>query len=107
MVDFIELSAPELNIPTSGKCCILFHLPGHCAGCKRVIESLKKRPCEGWTIILVNAENEELRPLVDEYSVAMAPTLIIYKDGKMINRMSGLKGFLASADEDFGEVSVQ
>lgn len=105
MSDFIELSSIE-DIDTTGKTALLFHIPGHCAGCKRVKDSLSKRPCDGWKIYLVDAENDNNKPLIEKYQVSTAPTIVLYNDEEMTGTIVGLKDFLQKADELFGTLNL-
>ena len=59
-----------LNIPENGKFAVVFHIPGHCAGCKRVVSILQKLNLDNWEIILVDAENEAFANLVQEHNVS-------------------------------------
>lgn len=93
----------KLEIPNEGKFAIVFHIPGHCAGCKRAIDQLQKRTCEGWDILLVDAESDDNKSLVEEYGAKTAPTVITYIDGKQKDTLVGLKNFLEKADI-FGEL---
>ena len=99
MGTFIDVKDTDRNIVEDGKVALLFHIPGHCAGCKRVIESLKNRKCDGWTFILVNAEEPENKELVERYEVRTAPTIVMNQ-----GRLTGLKDFLTNADSLFGSV---
>lgn len=102
---FEELDNGKLSIPGKGKVAFVFHLPGHCAGCQKVINSLKKRPCLGWKEInLIDAENEDNKVLVNKYKITTAPTILIFLEGELVETLTGLKAFLARADELFGEL---
>lgn len=104
MAEFIDITADKLNIKeTKGNAVIVFHIPGHCAGCKRAIETLKTMKLDNWTIYLVDAENADNKPLIDEYSAQIAPTLIIFKDGEQVNRTNGLKEFIQMKDVVFND----
>lgn len=95
-------SKNKLDIPTKGKFVIVFHLPGHCAGCKVAVETLKKKKLENTTVILVDAGDEANRYLIDLFQATTAPTVIVLNDGECIGKMAGLREFQTKQQEFFG-----
>ena len=93
----------KLNIPEEGKYAVMFHLPGHCAGCKVALKTLEDKELKDITVELIDAGNEDNRPLINEYGVQTAPTIIYFEDGKVICRMDGLKAFISKQKEIFGD----
>lgn len=96
-----ELTKGE-NIKGSGKEALLFHIPGHCAGCKRVISILQTKKLEDWNIYTVNSESDEFTELINKYNVATAPTIVTFEDGIQQETIVGLKAFLGKK-EIFGD----
>lgn len=101
---FNEVTDNSFKVPAEGKTAVIFHIPGHCAGCKRVLDSLSKRPCEEWELYTINAENDELKSLVEDNKVQTAPTILLYENGELTQSIIGLKQFLTVADSVFGKV---
>ena len=99
-----ELNIGELlEIPNEGKLAIMFHLPGHCAGCKVALSNLENKKLENIEVVLVNADEEEFKPLIAEYNVTTAPTIIVYENGEVVGEMRGLKDFLQNHKRLLGE----
>lgn len=96
-------SSMELNIPKEGNYAILFHLPGHCAGCKVAVSNLENKELKDITVELIDAEDEANRPIVEQYEAKTAPTTIVFKDGEVVGRMNGLKEFLSKHKELIGD----
>ena len=46
---------------------LFFHLPGHCAGCKRALGILEKKDLSNWKILLVNADIDDFKTLVHQF----------------------------------------
>ena len=90
------------NIKGNGKEALLFHIPGHCAGCKRVISILQTKKLEDWNIYTVNSESGEFTELINKYNVVTAPTVVTFKDGVQQEVIVGLKAFLGKK-EIFGD----
>lgn len=82
-----------INI-SEGKTALLFHIPGHCAGCKRAISTLSNMNTDNWKIFLLDAEDESNTELVKQYSVSMAPTIVVFENGEQKEKFAGLKSFL-------------
>lgn len=93
----------ELNIPSTGKFAIMFHLPGHCAGCKMAHKILEAKNLDNITVELIDAGNESNRFLIDKYEAKMAPTVVVFENGEQIAKTAGLKDFKARHVELFGE----
>ena len=93
----------ELNIPKEGKYAIMFHLPGHCAGCKVALKTLEDKELKDITVELIDAGDENNRPLINEYSAQTAPTIIYFENGELTCRMDGLKAFISKQKEIFGD----
>lgn len=93
----------ELNIPSEGKHVIMFHLPGHCAGCKVALNTLENKELADVAVELIDAGNDSNRALSEAYGVTSAPTLIVFSDGSEIGRMCGLKEFIAKNKELIGD----
>ena len=89
------------KIKTEGNVIIMFHLPGHCAGCSFVLKALKGKDFPDWTIYLVDAEKDENRPLIDKYEAITAPTLIVIKNGEVVDKIAGLKEFRSKQEQLF------
>lgn len=89
-----ELQADEKVIFTEPNGAILFHIPEHCAGCKRAINHLKMKSLTGWDIVLVDAEDTKFNYLVEKHNVAITPTIIVYENGQVTNKLAGLKSYL-------------
>ena len=99
-----ELNIGELlEIPNEGKLAIMFHLPGHCAGCKVALSNLENKKLENIEVVLVNADEEEFKPLSAEYNATTAPTIIVYENGEVVGEMRGLKDFLQNHKRLLGE----
>lgn len=99
-----ELNIGELlEIPNEGKLAIMFHLPGHCAGCKVALSNLENKKLENIEVVLVNADEEEFKPLIAEYNATTAPTIIVYENGEVVGEMRGLKDFLQNHKRLLGE----
>lgn len=95
----VEYTAGEqLNI-NEGNAAYLFHIPGHCAGCKRAISILQGMNTDDWTIYLINAEDKSNAELIEKYHVTTAPTIIIFKDGEEVEKLIGLKAFLDNKEK--------
>lgn len=97
----VDLNKGE-NIKSKGKEALLFHIPGHCAGCKRVISILQTKKLDDWTIYKVDSESGEFSDLVTQYKVSMAPTIITFEDGVQKDFIAGLKAFIEKK-EIFGD----
>lgn len=93
----VELNKGD-NIKTDGKVALLFHIPEHCAGCKRVIGILETKKLEDWTIYKVDSESGEFSDLVEQYKVCMAPTIVTFKNGEQKDTIAGLKAFIEKKD---------
>lgn len=93
----------EISIPKEGKLAIMFHLPGHCAGCKVALSNLQNKELKDVTVVLVNADEETFRPLITEYNATTAPTIIVYENGEIIGEMRGLKDFLQNHKRLIGD----
>ena len=93
----------ELTIPLEGKFAVMFHLPGHCAGCKVALSNLQNKKLENVTVILVDAGDELNRDLINLYQASTAPTIIVHENGTIIGRMNGLKEFLSKNKELLGD----
>lgn len=98
----VELNKGETPDLSTGKTALLFHIPGHCAGCKRVIKVLETKSLEGWTIYKVDSECGDFADLVEQYKVQMAPTIITFENGEQKDFIAGLKGFI-DKKEIFGD----
>lgn len=96
-------SKNKLDIPTNGKFAIVFHLPGHCAGCKVAVETLKKKKLENTTVVLVDAGDEANRYLINLFQATTAPTVIVFNNGEGVGRMAGLREFQAKQQELLGD----
>ena len=96
-------SSKELEIPTEGKYAVMFHLPGHCAGCKVALKTLESKKLENVTVILVDAGDEANRPLIDLYQATTAPTIVVHENGEIVGRMAGLREFQAKQQELLGD----
>lgn len=95
-----ELKVEDIDIYTDlmtheGNIGLFFHLPGHCAGCKRALGILEKKDLSNWKILLVNADIDDFKTLVHQFDVTTAPSLV-YKqaDAKSTMKVSGLRNFL-------------
>lgn len=97
-----ELSNEEKLEFHKEKSALLFHIPGHCAGCKMAIQVLNKLNTENWDIVLVNAEDELLEYLVTKHNISQTPTIVVFNNGKEVETIVGLKEFLAK-QKMFGE----
>lgn len=89
------------EIDNTGRYGILFHIPSHCAGCKKALSVLENKQFD-WDVYTVDAESEALSGLVDKYKPTTAPTLIIVENGKEVERIVGLKAFLDNHERLFG-----
>lgn len=99
-----ELTVGEaIGIPGEGKLAIMFHLPGHCAGCKVALSNIENKKLENVEVVLVNADEESFKPLIEEYGATTAPTIIVYENGEIIGEMRGLKDFLQNHKRLLGE----
>jgi glutaredoxin len=96
-------SGKELSIPLEGKYAIMFHLPGHCAGCKVALKVLEGKKLENTTVELIDAGDEANRPLIDLFQATTAPTVIVFENGQAIGRMAGLREFNAKQQELLGD----
>lgn len=97
MIEELALLEPgEPFVIPKGKVALVFHIPGHCAGCKRAISILKTKNLDDWSVFLINAEDESNAGLIKGYNVSTAPTIIVYENGNEINKLVGLKAFLDS-----------
>lgn len=92
-----------LVIPEQGKFAILFHLPGHCAGCKVAVKTLEDKMLEDVTVVLVDAGDDKNKYLIDKYQPSMAPTMIVFNDGEIVDKTSGLREFQAKQKELLGD----
>ena len=103
MAEFINIKAGfDLQIEkTKGNAAIVFHIPGHCAGCKRAIELIQDMSLEDWVFYLVDAEEEANRPLIDSYEATIAPTIITFNSGVQSKRVNGLKEFIKQKEDLF------
>lgn len=93
----------ELVIPETGKFAVMFHLPGHCAGCKVALANLEKKKLEDVIVTLVDAEDEKNKSIVESMGASTAPTIILFVNGEEYGRMSGLKEFLMKHKSLLGE----
>lgn len=96
-------SNTDLTIPNEGKYAIMFHLPGHCAGCKVAVANLENKDLEDITVELINAEDNNNRPIVEKYEATTAPTVIVFENGEIVGRMNGLKDFLSNHKNLLGD----
>lgn len=87
----------QVNIG-EGKTALLFYIPEHCMGCKRAIKILQDKPLTNWTIFLVDSEAEANKPLINQYNVSMAPTIITFENGEQKDFIAGLKAFIDKKD---------
>lgn len=106
MAHFINITADKLDIINSeGNNAIVFHIPGHCAGCKRALELINEMAFDGkladWNFYLIDAENDINKVLIDKYETTIAPTIITFKSGVQMNRTNGLKEFIQQKDKLF------
>lgn len=83
---------------SQGKVALVFFIPDTCAGCKRVIKMLQDKPLTNWTVYLINSASELNRPLIENYKVSMAPTIITFEDGEQKDFIAGLKSFIEKKD---------
>lgn len=91
-----ELQVGEELYFTKAKGAIVFHIPGHCAGCKRAIATLEQSASENWDIILIDAESDKFKSYVEKYGAKTAPTIITFNKGTADKTFTGLKEFLAN-----------
>ena len=49
---------------------------------------------DNWKIFLLDAEDESNSELVKQYSVSMAPTIVVFENGEQKEKFAGLKSFL-------------
>lgn len=68
--------ATNLKELGNGNVGLFFHLPGHCAGCTRALKAIEKIDHSNWNILLVNADEDAYRPLINHFSVSTAPTFV-------------------------------
>lgn len=94
MTDLTLLEPNEPFVLPKGKVALLFHIPGHCAGCKRVISMLENKKLDNWTIFKIDSEAEEFAHLIKKYNVCMAPTIITFENGEQKETIAGLKAFI-------------
>lgn len=92
-----------LEVPNVGKFAIVFHLPGHCAGCKVAVKTLGDKELKDVTVVLVDAGDDNNKYLIDKYKPSMAPTMIVFNDGEIIGRTAGLREFQAKQQELLGD----
>ena len=78
----------------NGNVALLFYIPGHCAGCKKVISVLEDNDTSEWIIYKVNSESEEFSDLIKKYDIKTAPTLVVFKDEVQVDKIVGLKDFI-------------
>ncbi len=97
-----ELNADEKIVFTEPNGAVLFHLPEHCAGCKRAINHLKMKKLDNWDIILVDAEDDNFKYLVDKYNIAITPTILVFENNTQTQKFAGLKSYLDN-NSVFGE----
>lgn len=81
-----------------GNIALLFYIPDHCAGCKKVINVLENKDTKNWTIYKVNSESEKFADLIKQYEVTTAPTIIMFKDRIQVDKIVGLKNFIDKKD---------
>ena len=98
----IEHVAGESLDLSEGKHAIMFHLPGHCAGCKMALNSLQSKELKDITVELIDAGDDENHSLVEQYGASTAPTIIVFENGNEIGRMAGVKEYMAKNKEYFG-----
>ena len=81
----------EFNVMTaSGVALVDFDLPW-CASCRiqeRIIHSLARRFCGHASVVSVDVE--DVRKIALKLDIKNVPTLILFKEGKEINRFVGL-----------------
>ena len=102
ITDLTLIEPGEALVIPKGKVALLFHIPGHCAGCRRAIGILETKKLEDWTIIKIDSEDENMSGLIKKYNVSMAPTLVIFENGEQKETIAGLKAFIEKKDM-FGE----
>lgn len=92
----------ELNDITDikhvGKNALFFYIPGHCAGCKMVSNLLSQKEPKNWTIYKINSENPAFSELLKKFNVTSAPTLVLFNDVDITERIVGLKEFLSKKE---------
>lgn len=98
----VELNKGETPNLDNGKTALLFHIPGHCAGCKRVIKILETKSLTDWTIYKVDSECGDFTDLISQYQVQTAPTIITFENGEQKDVIAGLKDFIEKK-EIFGD----
>jgi ribonucleoside-triphosphate reductase len=86
------------KLENKGNEVLLFYIPDHCAGCKRVKKMLEDKNLQNWTIHLVDSESGEHKDLIEKYDVKMAPTLVVFKDGEPLKTIRGLKEFIENRE---------
>lgn len=96
-------SSKELQIPVEGKFAVMFHLPGHCAGCKVALKILQSKKLENTTVVLIDAGDEANRSLINLYQAQTAPTIVVHENGEIIGRMAGLREFQERQQELLGD----
>ena len=93
----------ELEIPSEGKFAIMFHLPGHCAGCKFALSVLQKKKLEDVTVMLIDAGLDENHDLIEKYNASTAPTIVVFNNGEEVGRMAGVREFTDKQVELLGD----
>lgn len=86
-------SGSKVNISPKGKFAVMFHLPGHCAGCKVALKILEGKKLENVTVLLIDAGDDANSSIVKAFEATTAPTVIVYENGNVIGRMAGLREF--------------
>lgn len=89
-----DLKVDEQLVFNKNKAAVVFHIPEHCAGCKRAISILEEYDLDNWDIVLINAEDEAFRKYIEQYEATTAPTVIVFNEGKQVLAMRNLKEFM-------------
>lgn len=63
---------------------------GPCKAMSPILEELKKRMGDGIHVLKIDIDGKNNRQLTDSLQIQSVPTLVLYKEGKIVWRQSGV-----------------
>lgn len=76
---------------TNNKLCIVDFWATWCSPCRMLTPNLEKLNNDGYSIGKVNVDEEEELSML--FNVEAIPTILLFKDGKLVDKMVGYKSY--------------
>lgn len=90
MDNMTVLSTDTFASYTATNDCLVLFYKSHCPHCKVMMKVLGKNQQTNPEINIVGVDTEQYPTLLETVEVSKVPTVLIYKDGRLVARKSGI-----------------